>query len=362
MTVSGWAAHDSSGKITPFTFNRRQNGPTDVTIKVLFCGICHTDIHHVKNDWGITMYPVVPGISQENYCDQVQFTYNGIFWDGSITYGGYSNILVADHRYVVRIPENLAMDKAAPLLCAGITVYCPMKDNKLFESKGKKSCTSPSKEKEAKDHLGADDFIISTNPKHMQSSKRTLDFILDTVAANHSLGSYLELLKVNGTLVVVGAPEKPMELPSFPLIFGKRSVKGSMTGSMKETQEMIDFCGKHNILCDVEMVKTNEINEALDRLAKNDVKNRELQCVKEQRRQKSSQSLHVFWLVVDGGEMRKTRRPGFTFRVRSGSVIYPNSSIRLAKSDEAPSCTSQYVKDEPDSTITTQDSEFEREI
>nr|GMD04123.1 probable cinnamyl alcohol dehydrogenase 6 [Ipomoea batatas] len=108
----------------------------------------------------------------------------------------------------------------------------------------------------------------------MRSSKRTLDFILDTVAANHSLGSYLELLKVNGTLVVVGAPEKPMELPSFPLIFGKRSVKGSMTGSMKETQEMIDFCGKHNILCDVEMVKTNEINEALDRLAKNDVKYR----------------------------------------------------------------------------------------
>nr|GLL30017.1 probable cinnamyl alcohol dehydrogenase 6 [Ipomoea trifida] len=317
MTVSGWAAHDSSGKITPFTFNRRQNGPTDVTIKVLFCGICHTDIHHIKNDWGITMYPVVPGHeitgiitkvgsevsnfkigdkvgvgclaatclkcefckdSQENYCDQVQFTYNGIFWDGSITYGGYSNILVADHRYVVRIPENLAMDKAAPLLCAGITVYCPMKDNKLFESKGKRVgiiglgglghvavkfakalghhvsviSTSPSKEKEAKDHLGADDFIISTNPKHMQSSKRTLDFILDTVAANHSLGSYLELLKVNG----------------------KRSVKGSMTGSMKETQEMIDFCGKHNILCDVEMVKTNEINEALDRLAKNDVKYR----------------------------------------------------------------------------------------
>ncbi|XP_019150498.1 PREDICTED: probable cinnamyl alcohol dehydrogenase 6 [Ipomoea nil] len=339
MTVSGWAAHDSSGKITPYTFKRRQNGPTDVTIKVLFCGICHTDLHHVKNDWGITMYPVVPGHeitgiitvvgsevsnfktgdkvgvgclaatclkcefckdSQENYCDQVQFTYNGIFWDGSITYGGYSNILVADHRYVVRIPENLAMDKAAPLLCAGITVYAPMKDNKLLESKGKRVgiiglgglghvavkfakalghhvsviSTSPSKEKEAKDRLGVDDFILSTNPKHMQSSKRTLDFILDTVAANHSLGSYLELLKVNGTLAVVGAPEKPMELPSFPLIFGKRSVKGSMIGSMKETQEMMDFCGEHNILCDVEMVKTNEINEALDRLAKNDVKYR----------------------------------------------------------------------------------------
>lgn len=339
QTVAGWAAREASGKVTPFTFKRRENGPKDVTIEILFCGMCHTDIHHINNDWGITMYPVVPGHeitgvisrvgsevrdfkigdkvgvgclaatclecefckgSQENYCDQVQFTYNGIFWDGSITYGGYSNMLVADHRYVVRIPENLALDRAAPLLCAGITVFSPMKDNNLLETKGKRVgiiglgglghvavkfgkslghhvtviSTSPSKEKEARDHLGADDFILSTNPKQMQSGKRTLDFILDTVAANHSLGAYLELLKVNGTLVVVGAPEKPMALPSFPLIFGKRTVKGSMTGSMKETQEMIDFCGEHNILCDVEMVRTDEINEALERLAKNDVKYR----------------------------------------------------------------------------------------
>ncbi|CAH9076270.1 unnamed protein product [Cuscuta epithymum] len=341
QTVSGWAARDASGKITPFTFKRRENGAKDVTIEIWFCGMCHTDLHHIKNDWGITMYPVVPGHeitgvitkvgsevsnfkigdkvgvgclaatclkcdfckeSQENYCDQVQFTYNGIFWDGSITYGGYSNMLVADHRYVVRMPENLAMDKAAPLLCAGITVYSPMKDHNLIDSAKEKKrigiiglgglghvavkfgkamghhvsviSTSPSKEKEAKHHLGADDFIISTNPEHMHSRKRTLDFILDTVAANHSLGDYLELLKVNGTLVIVGAPEKPMALPSFPLIFGKRAVKGSMIGSMQETQEMIDFCGEHNILCDIEMVKTDGINEAMERLAKNDVKYR----------------------------------------------------------------------------------------
>ncbi|OIT29592.1 PREDICTED: probable cinnamyl alcohol dehydrogenase 6 isoform X1 [Nicotiana attenuata] len=339
QNVSGWAAHDSSGKITPFTFKRRENGENDVTIEILYCGMCHTDLHHVKNDWGFTMYPVVPGHeitgiitkvgsnvtklkdgdrvgvgclaatclkceyckdSQENYCDQVQFTYNGIFWDGTITYGGYSNMLVADHRYVVRIPDNLAMDRAAPLLCAGITVYSPLKDNNLVKTQGKRIgiiglgglghvavkfgkafghhvtviSTSPSKEQEAKHNLGADDFILSTNPKQMQARKRTLDFILDTVAANHSLGIYLELLKVNGTLVIVGAPEKPIDLPAFPMIFGKRNVKGSMIGSIEETQEMMDLCGKHNILSDIEIITTDQINEGLDRLAKNDVKYR----------------------------------------------------------------------------------------
>ncbi|KAL7155528.1 hypothetical protein ABFS83_03G080800 [Erythranthe nasuta] len=339
QTVSGWAAHDTSGNITPYTFKRRENGVDDVTIKILYCGICHTDLHQAKNDWGITMYPVVPGHEivgiitkvgsnvknftvgdragvgcmaatclkcehciegQENYCDGVQFVYNGIFWDGSITYGGYSESLVADHRYVVRVPENLPMDAAAPLLCAGITVFAPMKDNNLLDSPGKRVgivglgglghvavkfakafghhvtiiSTSPSKEKEAKDNLGADDFILSTDPKQMLLKKRNLDFILDTVSAHHSLGPLLELLKVNGTMVIVGAPDKPIDLPSFPLIFGKRVVKGSMIGSIKETQDMMDLCGKHNITCDIEVVKPDKINEALLRLAKNDVKYR----------------------------------------------------------------------------------------
>ncbi|KAK8551760.1 hypothetical protein V6N13_120194 [Hibiscus sabdariffa] len=339
QTVAGWAAHDSSGKIVPFIFKRRENGVNDVTIKVMYCGICHTDLHHVKNDWGITMYPVVPGHeitgvitkvgsnvknfkignrvgvgclaasclecefcknSQENYCDQIQFTYNGIFWDGSITYGGYSNMLVADHRYVVRVPDNLRMDAAAPLLCAGITVFSPMKDCQLLDSPGKKVgivdlgglghvavkmakafghhvtviSTSPSKEIEAKQRLGADWFIVSTDDEQMQRGKRTLDVILDTVSAHHSLGPILELLKVNGTLAVVGAPSRPMELPSFPLIFGKRAVRGSMTGSMEETQEMMDVCGKLNITCDIELIQPDQINEALDRLARNDVRYR----------------------------------------------------------------------------------------
>ncbi|EHA8590695.1 Cinnamyl alcohol dehydrogenase 3 [Cocos nucifera] len=338
QTVEGWAAMNSSGKITPFVFKRRENGVDDVTIKVLYCGICHTDLHHVKDDWGITMYPVVPGheitgvitkvgsnvtnfkvgdrvgvgclaatclacefckASEENYCDKVQFTYNGIFWDGSITYGGYSKMLVADKRYVVHVPDSLPLDAAAPLLCAGITVFSPMKHYNMSQT-GKKLgvvglgglghvaikfgkafglhvtviSTSPSKEKEAKERLGADDFIVSTDPESMKRGARSLDYIIDTVAAKHSLGPILELLTVRGTLVLVGAPDKPLDLPSFPLIFGKRNVAGSIIGGMKETQEMLDFCGEHNIYCDIELVKPDYINEALDRLARNDVRYR----------------------------------------------------------------------------------------
>ncbi|XP_043714264.1 probable cinnamyl alcohol dehydrogenase 6 [Telopea speciosissima] len=339
QTVAGWAAHDSSGKITPFIFKRRENGENDVTIKILYCGMCHTDLHYIRNDWGITMYPVVPGHeitgvitevgekvkgfkmgdrvgvgclaasclecelctdSQENYCSNLQFTYNGIFWDGSITYGGYSQILVADHRYVVHVPDNLPMDAAAPLLCAGITVFSPMKEHNLLQSPGKKLgvvglgglghvavkfgkafglhvtviSTSPSKETEAKLRLGADAFLVSTDPIQMQSGARTLDFIINTVAGKHSLGPILELLKVKGTMVLVGAPDKPLDLPSFPLIFGKRVVKGSIIGGMKDTQEMMDLCGKHNITCDVEVIKPDYIDQALSRLDKNDVRYR----------------------------------------------------------------------------------------
>ncbi|XP_077246660.1 putative cinnamyl alcohol dehydrogenase 6 [Tasmannia lanceolata] len=338
QTVAGWAAHDSSGKITPYIFKRRENGIDDVTIKILYCGMCHTDLHHIKNDWGLAMYPIVPGHeitgvitkvgtnvkgfkvgdragigclaascvncefcndSQENYCDKVQFTYNGIFWDGSITYGGYSKMIVADQRYVVHVPENLPMDAAAPLLCAGITVFSPMKQHNMLQP-GKKlgvvglgglghvavklakafGChvsvisTSPSKEKEARDRFGVDDFIVSTDPKQMQERARSLDYILDTVSAMHSLGPILDLLKVSGTMVLVGAPEKPVQLPAFPLIFGKRVVTGSLIGGMRETQEMMDLCGKHNITCDIELISPDYINKALERLSKNDVRYR----------------------------------------------------------------------------------------
>ncbi|XP_057974757.1 probable cinnamyl alcohol dehydrogenase 6 [Malania oleifera] len=339
VEVSGWAALEPSGDIVPYLFKRRENGENDVTIEIKYCGICHSDLHYIKNDWGITIYPVVPGheitgviskvgsnvrelkvgdkvgvgclaascldcdfcrASQENYCDGVQFTYNGVFWDGSLTYGGYSTLLVADRRFVVRLPDHLPMDAAAPLLCAGITVFCPMKDNGMLASPGKRLgvvglgglghvavkfgkafglhvtviSSSPSKEEEARQRLAADDFIVSTDVEQMQAAKRSLDFILDTVSAHHSLGPTLDLLKVNGTLIIVAAPDKPIDLPSFPLIFGKRTVKGSMIGGIKETQEMMDLCGKYNITCDVEVIKPAQINQALERLARNDVRYR----------------------------------------------------------------------------------------
>lgn len=341
QTVSGWAATDESGKVAPFIFKRRENGVDDVTIKVEYCGMCHTDLHFVNNDWGITMYPVVPGHeitgvvtkvgtnvstfkpgdrvgvgcisgscldcehcarSEENYCDKVTLTYNGVFWDGSVTYGGYSGMFVANKRFLVRIPDSLPLDAAAPLLCAGITVYSPMKQHGMLDQRGAGRrlgvvglgglghvavkfgkafglrvtviSTSPAKEREARENLMADDFVLSTDQKQMQAMARSLDYVIDTVSASHSLGPILELLKVNGKLVLVAAPDKPVELPSFPLIFGKRTVSGSMTGGMKETQEMMDLCGEHGITCDIELVSTDRINDALARLARNDVRYR----------------------------------------------------------------------------------------
>ncbi|CAN4101617.1 unnamed protein product [Withania somnifera] len=325
QSVVGWAAHDSSGKLTPFMFKRRENGVDDVTIKILYCGMCRTDVHFTKNDWGNTAYPIVPGYEisgivikvgsnvskfkvgerigvgyvaascldcehcksfQENYCDQMRPVYNSTHWDGTPTYGGYSTILVADHRYVVHIPERLPLDRAAPLMGAGLTVYTAMKHSNLFESSGKHMAviglggvghmaikfgkafghhvtvisTSPAKEKDAKHKLDADAFILSTDLIQMQ------------VSAKHSLGPYLELLKVNGIISIVGEPAMPIEVPATPLIYGKKVVRGSIIGSVKELQEMMNFCGKHNILCDIELVSTDKINEAFDRLAKNDVK------------------------------------------------------------------------------------------
>ncbi|KAK1561295.1 hypothetical protein QYE76_038337 [Lolium multiflorum] len=331
---------DASGKVVPFSFKRRETGVDDVTIKVRYCGMCHTDLHFINNDWGITMYPLVPGHeitgvvtkvgtnvsgfrpgdrvgvgciaascldcdhcrrSEENYCDKVTLTYNGIFWDGTVTYGGYSDMIVAHKRFLVKIPDSLPLDAAAPLLCAGITVYSPMKQHgmllgeagrrlgvvglgglghvavkfgKAFGLRVTVISTSPAKEREARENLKADDFVLSTDNKQMQAMARSLDYVIDTVSAQHSLGPILELLKVNGKLVLVAAPDKPVELPSFPLIFGKRTVSGSMTGGMKETQEMMDLCGEHNITCDIELVSTDRINEALTRLARNDVRYR----------------------------------------------------------------------------------------
>ncbi|CAN1231570.1 Alcohol dehydrogenase 9 [Linum grandiflorum] len=281
----GWAANDPSGHLSPFYFSRRATGQEDVRFKVLYCGICHSDLHCIKNEWGFTTYPIIPG--------------NSIDLDGTMTYGGYSDHMVADERYIVRIPENMPLDAGAPLLCAGITVYSPLKyyglDKpgmhiaivglgglghvavkfaKAFGARVTVISTSPKKEEEALNRLGADSFLVSSNPDQLQKAQFTLDGIIDTVSAVHPLLPLLGLLKANGKLILVGAPEKPLELPAFSVIMGRKTVAGSNIGGMKETQEMIDFAAKHNITADIEVIKAENLNTAMERLAKGDVRYR----------------------------------------------------------------------------------------
>ncbi|GKV25245.1 hypothetical protein SLEP1_g34709 [Rubroshorea leprosula] len=334
----GWAARDPSGALSPFHFSRRENGDEDVTVKILYCGVCHSDLHTAKNEWGFTNYPVVPGHEivgvatkvgnnvekfkvgdkvgvgvlvgsckrcepcqqdLENYCPKVTLTYNSIGQDGTKTYGGYSDMIVVDQRYVLRFPDNLPLDAGAPLLCAGITVYSPMKYygmteagkhlgvaglgglghvavkiGKAFGLKVTVISSSSKKESEAINKLGADSFLVTSDPAKMKAAMGTMDFIIDTISAVHPLLPLLSLLKMNGKLVTVGLPDKPLELPIFPLVVGRKLVGGSDIGGMKETQEMLDFCAKHNIAADIELIRMEDINTAMERLAKSDVRYR----------------------------------------------------------------------------------------
>ncbi|KAK4256760.1 hypothetical protein QN277_006444 [Acacia crassicarpa] len=334
----GWAARDTSGHLSPFPFSRREVGADDVALKILFCGVCHSDLHTVKNDWGFTTYPVVPGheiagvVTQignnvktfkvgdrvgvgvmadscktcdaceqdlENYCPKKVFTYNSPGYDGTRTYGGYSDFVVVHKRFVLRFPENLPLDAGAPLLCAGITVYSPMKYYGMTEPGGHLGVaglgglghvavkiakafglkvtvisTSQKKEVEAINRLGADSFLVSTDSGKMKAAMKSMDFIIDTISGVHSLLPLLGLLKLNGKLITVGLPEKPLELPIFPLVAERKLVGGSDFGGIKETQEMLEFCGKHNISADIELIRLDEINTAMERLAKSDVKYR----------------------------------------------------------------------------------------
>ncbi|KAL6507666.1 Geraniol dehydrogenase 1 [Orobanche gracilis] len=334
----GYAARDTSGVFSPFKFSRRATGERDVQFKVLYCGVCHSDLHMVKNEWGITQYPIVPGheivgeVTEvgskvekfkvgdkvgvgclvgscrqcdqctndlENYCSKQILTYSVPYLDGSITYGGYSDLMVADEHFVIRWPENFPLDIGAPLLCAGITTYSPLryfgldklglsvgvvglgglghvavKFAKAFGTKVTVISTSLSKKKEATENLGADEFLVSSDPKQMQAAAGTLDGIIDTVSAVHPTLPLLSLLKPHGKLILVGVPDKPLELPVFPLIMGRKGVFGSGIGGIKETQEMIDFAAEHNILPDVEMIPIDYINTAMERLLKSDVKYR----------------------------------------------------------------------------------------
>lgn len=334
----GWAARDQSGHLSPFNFSRRETGDEDVRFKVLYCGICHSDLHSIKNDWGFSFYPLVPGheivgevtevgskVNEvkvgdkvgvgcmvgachscesckndlENYCPKMIFTYNSIYRDGTFNYGGYSDTMVANERYIVHFPENMPLDAGAPLLCAGITVYSPLKHfglaqpgkhigvvglgglghvavkfAKAFGAKVTVISTSPSKKDEALEHLGADSFLVSRDPDQIQAAMNTMDGIIDTVSAMHPILPLLGLLKSHGTLVMVGVPDKPLELPVFPLILGRKMVAGSGIGGMKETQEMINFAAKHGITADIEVVSMDYVNTAMERLAKNDVRYR----------------------------------------------------------------------------------------
>ncbi|OMP01643.1 Alcohol dehydrogenase superfamily, zinc-type [Corchorus olitorius] len=334
----GWAARDTSGHLSPFNFSRRATGEGDVRFKVLYCGICHSDLHFIKNEWNFSIYPLVPGheivgeVTEvgkkvqkvkigdkvgvgciigachtcescandlENYCPKAIATYNGTYYDGTMTYGGYSDSMVADERYVVQIPDGMALDSAAPLLCAGITVYSPLKYFGLGEagnhigivglgglghvavkfakalgSKVTVISTSPGKKKEALELLGADSFLVSRDKDEMQAAMGTLDGIIDTVSAVHPIMPLLGLLKSHGKLIMVGAPIEPLELPVFSLIMGRKTMAGSGIGGMKETQEMIDFAAKHNIKADIEVIPMDYVNKAMERLEKGDVRYR----------------------------------------------------------------------------------------
>ncbi|WCJ30895.1 cinnamyl-alcohol dehydrogenase [Euphorbia peplus] len=334
----GWAARDSSGILSPFKFSRRVTGDKDVSFKVLYCGMCHSDLHMVKNEWGASIYPLVPGHeivgvvtevgsnvekfkvgdkvgvgcmvgscrsceqcnnNVENYCPQMILTYASKYYDGTVTYGGYSDIMVADEHFIVSIPDNMPLDAAAPLLCAGITVYSPLKYYGLDKSgmhlgvvglgglghvavkfaktmglKVTVISTSPNKKEEAIEKLGADLFLVSRDQDQMKEAVGTMDGIIDTVSAMHPLMPLLNLLKPHGKMVLVGAPEKPLELPAFTLLAKRKMIAGSGIGGMKETQEMINFAAEHGITADIEVIPIDYVNTAMDRLLKADVRYR----------------------------------------------------------------------------------------
>ncbi|EXC35492.1 putative mannitol dehydrogenase [Morus notabilis] len=296
----GWAARDTSGVLSPFHFSRRHEIVGVVTevgseVKKLkvgdkvgvgcLVGACHSCDNCTNN--------------LENYCPKVIFTYGATYHDGTPTQGGYSDVMVANEHFIIRIPDNLPLDTAAPLLCAGITVYSPLKyfelDKpgyhvgivglgglghlavKFAKAMGIKVTvisTSPNKKKEAIENLGADSFLVSRDQHGMQAAIGTMDGIIDTVSAVHPLVPLISLLKSHGKLIMVGAPAKPLELPAMPLILGRKMVVGSCIGGMKETQEMIDFAGKHNVTSEIEVIPMDYVNTAMARLVKADLRYR----------------------------------------------------------------------------------------
>ena len=339
-TANAYSASSASSPLVPTTISRRDPTEHDVQIEILFCGVCHSDLHAVRDEWSefmATEYPIVPGheivgrVTQvgsavtrfkpgdiagvgcmvdsdgtcencladlEQFCPNRILTYNSPDRHlGGVTYGGYSETIVVDERFVLRIPSNLDLAGAAPLLCAGITTYSPLrhwgagKDKKVgvvglggLGHMGVKLAhamgahvvvftTSPGKTEDAR-RLGADEVVVSRNTNEMEKHADSFDFILDTVSAQHDMKAYLSLLRLDGNLTLVGAPPEPLRVPAFSLIGGRHSLSGSAIGGIAETQEMLDFCGEHNITADVEVIPIQKLNEAYDRLVKADVKYR----------------------------------------------------------------------------------------
>ncbi|MDX2154109.1 MAG: NAD(P)-dependent alcohol dehydrogenase [Bryobacteraceae bacterium] len=335
-----YGAASATSPLASLTVPRREPAEQDVQMEILFCGICHSDLHQVRNEWsGVmpTVYPCVPGHEivgrvtkvgpgvkkfkvgdvgavgclvdsdrtcpecqegLEQFCPGLVLTYN--FPDkhlGGVTYGGYSDSIVVDERFVLRVPSGLDLAGAAPLLCAGITTYSPMRHWGV--AKGKKVgvvglgglghmgvkfahalgahvvvfTTSPSKIEDAR-RLGADEVVVSRDANQMQKHAGSFHFILDAVSADHDINAYIQLLGRDGNLTLVGAPEKPLAVSSFGLIFGRKSLSGSPIGGLQETQEMLDFCGQHGITADVEVIAIQKVNEAYERLLRSDVKYR----------------------------------------------------------------------------------------
>lgn len=337
-TIKAYGTHAADEALKPMDISRRELLPTDVQIEILYCGVCHSDIHNAKSDWGPARYPIVPGHEiigkiiklgekvsgfrvgetvgvgcmvdscrtcsscqdgLEQYCENgAIYTYGSLDKiSGGHTFGGYSEKIVVDQDFVLHIPENLEVSKVAPLLCAGITTYSPLKHwniqpgqkvgviglgglghmgIKLAHSMGAKVVmitTSPKKGDDAK-LLGADEVLISTDEKAMKENANSFDFLLNTIPVNHNANPYINLLKRDCTMVFVGAIEPLSNVDAGALIRKRRNVAGSLIGGIQETQEMLDFCGKHQVLPEVEMIGIQEINEAWERVVKADVKYR----------------------------------------------------------------------------------------
>ena len=338
LPTRGYAAQSPSSKLEPFAFERREPGPRDVLIEILYCGICHSDIHQARDEWGNSIFPMVPGheivgrvtrvgaevtkfragdlagvgcfVDSCRVCENCKEgfeqhcvnhlvpTYNGTERDEKTpTYGGYSSQIVVDERYTLRIPTNLPLAAVAPLLCAGITTYSPLRRFKVGEGQrvgvvglgglghmGVKLAasmgaevtvfsTSAEKERDARG-LGAHDFVVTRSAPNLAPLAGQFDFILDTVSAPHDVNVYLNLLRREGVLALVGAPEKPLEVGAFSLITNGRMLAGSMIGGIRETQEMLDYCAEKNITSDVEVIPVQQVNEAYERTVRGDVRYR----------------------------------------------------------------------------------------